>query len=72
MVTLIVVLGASTSGQVEAHALLKATTADCTTAALCNASAMRTSVVLFPSSSMHAGIFVYVDVAEQGCFQNFI
>ncbi len=35
MVSLMVVLGISTCGQVEAHAWLKATTAGCTTAANC-------------------------------------
>lgn len=53
--SLIVVLGTSISGQVEAHALWKATTAGCTTAALCSASAMRTSLVeVFVSLRQHA------------------
>ena len=71
-VSLLVVLGSSTSGQVEAHALLKASTTGCTSAALCNASAMRTSLISYPSSSMQACIFVYVDVAEQGCCQDLL
>lgn len=56
-----------------AHALLKATTSGCAIVALCNVSAMRTSLILCPSSSTHCEhqalmhLFVYAQVAEQGC-----
>jgi len=49
--------------------LLSATRAGCSTVALCYASALRSLLVLGPPSSMYTCIFVYVDVAEQGCCQ---
>ncbi len=65
-------MGKSTSGQGEVHALLKATTPGCAIVALCNTNAMRTSLVLCPSSSMHACMFVYAEEAEQGCCQDLL